>query len=161
MPDHPETRSFPVTEGGKTPPPDFHFEREGRSGTLLFVLALWGAALLLGASLLQVAGWILLLLALPLLPGLWELWHNPRTSLTLHGARIDWFNGNRTTSLPLSKIAHLRLDRRWDLSFRATLILHNGQKLRLPQSVLPPVQDLEAALTARGITSERHHFTVF
>lgn len=127
---------------------------------LLAALALWGAMLLLGALWLEVAGWILSVFALPLLPGLWDLWRNPRAGLTLNKSHITWFSGSHSSTLPLSEIALLRLDRRWDSSFRATLILQNGRKFRLPQSTLPSVEILETEMKSRGIPSERHHFTV-
>ncbi|WP_162930157.1 hypothetical protein [Pseudophaeobacter sp. EL27] len=123
-------------------------------------LALWGAALVFGATVLQVTTWVLILFALPLLPGLWDLWRNPSSGLSLTKDQISWFSGPQVTTLPLSEIALLRLDRRWDFSFRATLILNNGSRWRLPQPTLPPVQMLENNLSAKDIPSERHHFTV-
>ncbi len=127
---------------------------------LVVAVSLWSAALMLGGALLQITPGILILLALPLLPGLWELWRNPSSGITLTEDQIFWFTGARSTGLPLPEIALLRLDRRWDFSFRATLILRNGATIRLPQPALPPVHLLEDQLNARDIPSERHHFTV-
>jgi len=126
----------------------------------MIAFALWGSALVFGATVLQVTTWALILFALPLLPGLWDLWHNPSSGLTLTEDQISWFSGPRVTTLPLSEIALLRLDRRWDFSFRATLILHSGSKIHLPQPTLPPVQMFADNLSAKVIPSERHHFTV-
>lgn len=160
MPDQPENAP---TQAGRSRPsslPPFHFEQQGRSRALAVALALWVCALLCGGVFLQITGWLLIVLALPLLPGLWELWRNPSSGLTLSDSQMSWFTGARTTELALSEIARLRLDRRWDFSFRATLILQTGAKIRLPQPALPPTQVLEDAMTARGIPSERHHFTI-
>ena len=63
--------------------------------------------------------------------------------------------------VPLSEIDHIRLDTRWDFSVRATVLLTNGKRLRLPYEALPPHRSFEAALQARGIRVERHHFNVF
>lgn len=142
------------------PLPVLQFERQGRSPTLGIALALWSAALILGGLILQITAWILMLLALPLLPGLWDLWRNPKSGLTVSGGDIHWYSSTQTATLPLTDIALLRLDRRWDFSFRATLILHTGAKIRLPQSVLPPVTLLEEHLNSAGIASQRHHFTI-
>ncbi len=160
MPDQPE--NAPALAGRSRPSSllPFHFEQQGRSRALAVALALWVCALLCGGVFLQITGWLLIVLALPLLPGLWELWHNPSSGLTLSDSQTSWFTGARTTELALSEIARLRLDRRWDFSFRATLILQTGAKIRLPQPALPPAQVLEDAMTARGIPSERHHFTI-
>ncbi len=160
MPDQPKLPKAATSPVPAPPPPVFHFERQGRSGKLIIALALWGAALIFGAAVLQVTTWVLILFALPLLPGLWDLWRNPSSGLTLTKEQISWFSGPQVTTLPLSEIALLRLDRRWDFSFRATLILHSGSKFRLPQPTLPPVQTLTDNLSAKGIPSERHHFTV-
>ncbi len=160
MPDHPETKPRLYVAGREASLPPFQFKRQGRSLKLLTALGLWAVALILCSHVLQVTTWIVLILALPLLPGLWDLWRNPLSGLTIGTDQISWFTGARVTTLPLADIALLRLGRRWDFSFRATLILHDGAKLRLPQSALPPAQTFEMALNARGIASERHHFTV-
>ena len=160
MPEAPVTQTPVTCEVTGALPPLLQFERQGRSAQLIVAIALWSAALLLGAFLLQITSGILFVLALPLLPGLWELWRNPVSGLTLTENQISWFCGARNTGVALPEIASLRLDRRWDFSFRATLILRNGAKIRLPQPALPPVQLLEDQLNAKGIPSERHHFTV-
>lgn len=139
----------------------YHFQRQGRSVGLALALGLWLAGLGLAWVFLQISPWVTVVLALPTLPGFWELWRNPASGLTVSQDQISWFNGDRSASLPLAEIALLRLDRRWDFSFRATLMLHSGAKTRLPQPALPPVQPLEDALKARGILSQRHHFTNF
>ncbi|WP_241525858.1 hypothetical protein [Pseudophaeobacter leonis] len=139
----------------------YHFQRQGRSKGLALALGLWLAALGLGWILLQLSPWVTVLLALPTLPAFWELWRNPASGLSVSHDQISWFNGDQSASLPLEEIAMLRLDRRWDFSFRATLILHSGGKIRLPPPAVPPVQILEDALNARGVRSQRHHFTNF
>ena len=160
MPDQPENAPTQAGESRPSSLPPFHFEQQGRSRALAVALALWVCALLCGGVFLQITAWLLIVLALPLLPGLWELWRNPSSGLTLSDSQMSWFTGARTTELALSEIARLRLDRRWDFSFRATLILHTGAKIRLPQSVLPPVTLLEEHLNSAGIASQRHHFTI-
>ncbi|WP_417712763.1 hypothetical protein [Pseudophaeobacter arcticus] len=142
------------------PPTPLHFQRRGRSWALASAIFLWLAALIFGGIALEISAWLLAVLALPTLPGLWELWRNPMSRLALTADQICWFTATGNTAVPLAKVSLLRLDRRWDLSFRATLILEDGQKLRMPQHVLPPVEQLEEALSARGIPSQRHHFTV-
>ncbi|CUH86414.1 hypothetical protein PH5382_00323 [Phaeobacter sp. CECT 5382] len=143
------------------PHPDYHFQRQGRSLSLVLALLCWILALAALGLVLEAAGWIILIFALPALPATWDLWRNPSSGLVLEGDQITWFTGTARNSLALQDIQLLRLDRRWDFSFRATLILRSGGKIRLPQSALPPVDPFEQKMQDRGVTSERHHFTVF
>jgi hypothetical protein len=155
-----------VTQGAKSPSPDpqkpltpFEFRRQGRSAGLALALGLWLLGLGFGWVVLHVSPFVAGVLALPALPGFWELWRNPGSGLTLSQDQVSWFHAGRSDSLALNEIAMLRLDRRWDFSFRATFILHSGAKIRLPPPAVPPVQILEDALNARGVPSQRHHFT--
>lgn len=148
--------------GGQAPSaPPFRFQRQGRSLALMLLLAAWILGLILMWLVLGVLPWILILLALPIFPALWDLWRNPMSGLTLDQQTMCWFVGPRKVELPLQDLAQLRLDRRWDFSFRATLILQDGRNIRLPQSAMPPADDLEHALTARAVPCQRHHFSVF
>lgn len=144
-----------------THPAPYHFERQARSLALFVVLLAWGLGLCLMWIIFQAAWFFLVLFALPLGPALWDLWRNPHSGLSIADGHFKWHHGGSKNQLPLSEIEKLRLDRRWDFSFRATLILRNGQKLRLPQPVLPQAEELENALSLIGIPSERHHFSVF
>lgn len=128
---------------------------------LALALAGWLALLGVGGVAAQVSPWILGGLALPCLPGLWDLWRNPSSGLTVGANEIRWHIAQQATGVALSEIALLRLDRRWDLSYRATLVLHSGAKLRLPQPALPPIQALETSLAAHGTPCQRHPFSIF
>lgn len=150
------------TAGGQTcSAPPYRFQRQGRSRALVLLLSAWFLGLILMWLVLGVLLWILVLLALPIGPALWDLWRNPISGLTLDHQTICWFTGTRKVELPLQDLMQLRLDRRWDFSFRATLILQNGRKLRLPQAATPPADDLEQAMAIRAVPSQRHHFSVF
>lgn len=144
---------------GETPPP-FRFEQRGRSKRLGLAIFCWLGMLAVFGLLLQAALWIVMLLALPLLPAVWDLWRNPKSGLSTGDTTFRWFTAGRHDEIELQDIARLRLDRRLDLSFRATLITRSGTKIRLPQAALPSVDLLEQTFQQRGIPSERHHFTV-
>lgn len=137
------------------------FTRQGRSGRHLLAVAIWTALLAGLAFFLHAAAWLIIVLALPLLPALWELWKNPQANLTLDDTQISWSIGAHNAATPLTDITKARLDTRWDLSVRVTLILQDGKKLRLPPQVTPPHRQLEAELQLRGVRTERHHFSVF
>ena len=107
------------------------------------------------------AWWLMALLGLCTLPALWEFWQNPGAGLTLCDRQLFWHTGRRSATLALTEIDHMRLDTRWDFSVRATAVLRNGKRVRLPCESLPPHRLLEQACAARGIRVERHHFTVF
>jgi hypothetical protein len=143
------------------PAADYRFRRQGRSLALALALAAWLLALAALAIFAQASLWLIALLGLPTLPGLYELGKNPQSGLDLTEDRLSWFTGSLQGAVPVSQIARLRLDTRLDLSVRATLVLTSGDKLRLPQPATPPVEALTQALDARGIPHERHHFSLF
>ncbi len=137
------------------------FTQQGRSGRSILAIAIWSALLAGLALFLHAAPWLVIALALPLLPALWELWKNPQANLTLDDTKISWSIGARNVATPLADITKARLDTRWDLSVRVTLILLDGKKLRLPPQVTPPHRQFETELHQRGVQTERHHFSVF
>lgn len=138
----------------------FLFRRQGRSAALGLAVICWLVALAFLGFRLQAAPWIVILFVLPTLPAAWDLWRSPVSGLCLTDDQISWFTGTQQRSLPLQDLASLRLDRRLDFSFRATLITTQGHKIPLPQTTLPPVDVLEHEIKKRGVTTERHHFTV-
>ena len=138
----------------------YTYRRHARSRTALLVLpAIWAA---LGAGWLWIdaSGWLVGLLGLFPLPALWELFTNPTSGLTLDYDNLSWVTGKRDAKIALAQIDHVRLDTRLDMSVRATVILKTGRKIKLPFEATPPHRALETALHARGITTERHHFTL-
>ncbi|MFW8636805.1 hypothetical protein [Cribrihabitans pelagius] len=139
----------------------YRFTRQGRSTGALLAAAAWLAGLAglwfgLGA-----AGWLVALLALPVIPAVLDLLRNPSAGMTLTEERIAWYSGSLRDSVPLAEIERVRFDTRLDLSVRTTLLLHGGKRLRLPQEATPPNAELERELTRRGLTTERHHFMIF
>lgn len=134
------------------------YVRHARSPRNLALLAAIWAALAAAAVLFQAAWWLIALFALPTLPLLFEIVSDRRAGLELNATRLSWFSGRLDGSVALDEIAHARLDTRWDLSVRATLCLHSGKEVRLPQECLPPHRQFEEILTERGLTVVRHHF---
>ncbi|MEO9631931.1 MAG: hypothetical protein ABJG14_16000 [Sulfitobacter sp.] len=100
------------------------------------------------------------LLGLFTLPALWEIFTNPVSGLTLDDDTLTWITGKRDAKIALVQIDRVRLDTRLDMSVRATVILKTGRKIKLPFEATPPHRALETALQTRGITTERHHFTL-
>lgn len=147
--------------GAPLPAKDYHFRRQGRSIGLVLALAAWLMLLAVLALFVQASPWLIALLALPTLPGLYELARNPESGLDLTKNELRWFSGSLHGAVPLERIARLRLDTRLDLSVRATLILTTGEKLRLPQPAMPPVDALMQACDDHDIAHERHHFSLF
>ena len=152
MPETPETRS---------PAADYSFSRRGRSPTAMLATGGWLAALLVLWLLLDAAVWLVILLALPVVPALLDLIRNPLSGLMFSGNQLEWFTGGLTGKAELGEIDRVRFDTRWDFSVRATLILRNGKRIRLPQEATPPHAEADAAFQARGIRTERHYFTAF
>ncbi|GGH21845.1 hypothetical protein SAMN05444007_102356 [Cribrihabitans marinus] len=141
--------------------PPFSFVRRNRTLRNIAVLAAIYAALAAVLLQLDAAPWLVGGLALFTLPALWDVLAGTSASLRLDGAELRWRSGRREGDLGLAEIDSIRFDTRWDLSVRVTLLLRGGGRVRLPQDCVPPHRDFEAALQARGLRVERHHFTAF
>ncbi len=141
--------------------PPYRYTTQGRSPrTMLALAAAWivliGVYVILDASL-----WILGLLALTTVPAILDIWRNPVSGLTLDDQQLTWRTGRRSAQVGLEEIKALRLDRTWDFSIRASVVLQSGKKIRLPVEATPADTILEAELINRGISVERHPFSIF
>lgn len=136
------------------------FENRGRSRRAVVALVLIYAVLLALVTFIDMSLWIAGALALTTLPAAYELVTDPRSGLTLDENGLAWFTARTRDSLPLALLDKARFDTRLDLSVRMTLILRDGRRIRLPHAATPPHRSFEAALTARGIAVERHHFSL-
>ena len=138
----------------------FQYRHEGRNkATLLTVAGVW-FALVAAMVLVQAAPWLMGILAACTLPALWDLYRNPTAGLDFTEAELTWYTGRRDAAIAWSEIDRIRLDTRLDFSVRASAVLHSGRKIRLPYESTPPHQIFEAALNARGVRTERHHFSL-
>ncbi|MFY0310309.1 hypothetical protein ACFMBG_10525 [Leisingera sp. D0M16] len=152
---------MPDAPGTPAPAEDYSFSRRGRSPAAMMAAGGWLAALLVLWIGLDAALWLVVLLALPVLPALWDLIRNPLAGFNISQSRIEWFSGGLTGEAQLSEIDRVRFDTRWDFSVRATLILRSGKRIRLPQEATPPHAEADSEFQKRGIRTERHHFTAF
>ena len=140
---------------------DFTFARRGRAPrTLGIVIAIY-TGLVAAILLIDAAWWLMAALALATLPALWDLWQDPSAGVRLNDTQLEWHTGRHCGTLAWDEIDHMRIDTRWDFSVRVTAMLQSGKRVRLPYQALPPHRALEAALLARGVLVERHHFRVF
>ncbi|ATG42861.1 hypothetical protein PhaeoP18_00896 [Phaeobacter piscinae] len=140
----------------------YRYSRTARTPRLTVALGLWAVGILIISLYFSATVWIAVVLALPLLPGLWELWRNPTAMLALDSKGLSWRSAaSGSTDIPLDRIRHIRLDRRWDFSHRATVHTNSGKRLRIPPNCLPPHQRFEQALIAANLRVERHHFQIF
>lgn len=141
------------------PQPDFTFHRTARSPAAIGVLlGVWGVLLGLWLGL-NAAWWIIAMLAAFTLPLLLDLIGNPASGLTLSDTHLNWYWGKRSVRLALKKVDYIRFDTRLDLSVRITAYLTSGDRVQIPYQATPPHTAFEAALNARNITTQRHHFT--
>ncbi len=150
--------SSPVSPAGQ--PGAFRFQRDARSGGTLLVIAVWLCLLFALWALFDAAVWILVLLALPVGPALWEIWRNPEAWLEIDDTACRWHSPRSTADIALTEIDHMALVTRWDFSIRATIHTRPGTHHRIPPEVTPKAPALEAALAARGIAIKTQHFTV-
>ncbi len=134
---------------------------QGRNPRTIAALAVAWALLAAAVFILNAALWIAGLLALATLPALWDLWRNPSAGLRIDDTTFQWQSGRRQGELALGDIKNVRFDRSWDFAIRVSVVLASGKRIRLPAETLPPVDRLETELTARGLTCERHPFSLF
>jgi len=127
--------------------------------TALALAGVWIILLLLLAGL-DAAPWIVAGLALFTLPALWDLVSDRASGLRLTGHDLHWFSGAKADTIPLTRIRAVRLDRRLDLSYRVSVVLHDTRRIRLPQDCVPPIPVLEEALRRADLPVERHPFSL-
>lgn len=139
---------------------DLTFESQGRQPRTAITLACVWALLLFLFLRFDAAPWVLGTIALFSLPAAWDLVANPASSMHLTATHARWRAGRRDAEIPWSQIDHVRLDTRLDFSVRATFVLVTGRRLRVPFEATPPHETLEAALKARDVRVERHHFSL-
>ncbi|MEL7090812.1 MAG: hypothetical protein AAFN94_03665 [Pseudomonadota bacterium] len=141
-------------------PGPFRHQNTGRNrATLIAVMAVWLAMGLawqvLDASLILVS-----LAGFATLPALYDLASGRLSGVEIGPETLSWFSGSRKGEVALHALDHVRLDTRLDFSVRASAVLTNGRKVRLPLESIPPADAFETALSARGIRVERHHFSL-
>ncbi|WP_371036716.1 hypothetical protein [Rhodosalinus sp. FB01] len=140
---------------------EFRHEARGRNRRTALALAGAWAAMAAAVLWIDAALWVLAIPALFTLPALWDLISDRRAGLALGAERIAWHAGRRSGEVALAQIETVRFDTRLDLSVRVTLVLRSGRRIRLPQECLPRPAELQSALAARGVSTERHHFSLF
>ena len=139
---------------------DFTYESQGRTPkaiaalvAMLFVIA--------GLEFIGAVWWLVVLVALITLPAAIDVLINASAKLELTESQLFWKNRSQEVTIPLHEIDKTRFDGRMDMSVRVSIVLKDGRKLRLPYDAMPPHKELEAALKARDVRTERHAFTVF
>lgn len=137
----------------------YQHETRGRSAkALLVVAAVWGGVALLWITL-SIAWWIAALILLMTLPAIWDALRDRRATLEIWPGRVVWASALRQGDR--ADLDHIRLSRRFDGSLKITLIHPGGAHTRLPPDITPTLADLEQALTAAGIATQRHPFSPF
>ncbi|MDW4497479.1 hypothetical protein R5H30_05760 [Sulfitobacter sp. D35] len=132
--------------------------RGRRPAVAASVLATWAVLLALYLAF-EAAGWLMAALALFTLPACRDWIADPSAGVEIDPVSLTWHSGRRSGRVTLSEIDFVRLDTRLDLSVRATIVTRSRDKYRLPFEATPPHRAFEAALAARGIAVERHHFS--
>ncbi|MDA7428681.1 hypothetical protein PGB28_09440 [Primorskyibacter aestuariivivens] len=138
----------------------YRFEASARGPRAVLGLALWWAGLLAAYLIFDATLWILLPLALASLPALYELGKGARATLEIDSDEFRWSSGRRQGRMLRSEVDRVRLDTKLDMSLRMSLVTPEGRKIRLPYECVPPRKALEEELDTRGITVERHHFSL-
>ncbi|MEM0946926.1 MAG: hypothetical protein AAGK37_05940 [Pseudomonadota bacterium] len=138
---------------------EFRYERPARRPAGYAMVGL-GLALLLALIFVFDAHPLLIAVtALAVSPALYEIIRGTNATLRVDDNKIAWTSGTRAGEVPLNQIDTARLATTLDFSQRATLILKNGTKLRLPPESLPPGRALDGECEKRGIAHRRSLFS--
>jgi len=140
--------------------PPYEHRAFGRNRKTLFILLAIYAALIIAVVQFNAAWWIIAIAALCTLPALWDLYSNRAAGITLTDTHLTWHAGARSEQIAYADIDKIRLDTRLDLSVRVTILRTQGGKRRLPHEATPDHKTLETELNARGLKTERHHFSL-
>ena len=136
----------------------YEYEASGRNwGTLISVLGVWGALVVLLVWV-DMAPWLAWVVVVFTLPALYDLVTARASGLRVDAERIHWHAGKAEGEVAIKQIKLVRFDTRLDLSVRVTLVLHIGQKVKIPFEATPPHRAFEDELQTRGLKTERHHF---
>ncbi|CUH52934.1 hypothetical protein [Shimia marina] len=107
-----------------------------------------------GISALLVAGlhWVIVLLvSLLAVPSLVDVLFNPVTHFSIDDDSLHWKNVTQEANIAFHNIRAVQTVTRLNVAFRVTLEMGDGGKVRIPQDVLPPRADFEAAMAAHDI----------
>ncbi|MDA5556393.1 hypothetical protein [Shimia sp. MMG029] len=127
---------------------------QGRNRRSIIVLTLTIVAL--GGLLFAGTHWaIVAFLSLFTLPTLVDVLFNPQASFALTEDEVRWKNATQEADIALGKIQSIQIATRLNVAFRITLVMYDGAKVRIPQDVLPPRADLEAAFNHLSIPVNR------
>lgn len=139
----------------------FVFRREARNYRTAVTLICIYTGLLALIIAVDAAVWLTVLCALVTVPAVIDFITNPSAGIELTDTTLHWHSGRRSGSVDYAEIDHVRIDTRFDLSRRVTLILKSQKRVRLPYEAIPPTPSLEPALTAHAIRVETQNFKVF
>lgn len=127
--------------------------------TALILIGVWLAVLALWLTI-DLAHWVAALLLAPTLPAAWDFASARTACLRLDDRMLEWRSGRATGQVALVRLDRVRFETRLDLTVRVRLVLDSGKRLSIPQDCLPPWPTLQQALEARGLRTERHHFSL-
>ena len=139
---------------------DYSYESQGRTPKSIAALVAM-VVILIGLDYIGTVWWIIVIVAMITLPAAIDVFVNATARLELNDSQLFWKNRSQEVMIPLHEIEKIRFDGRMDMSVRVSVVLNDGRKLRMPYDAMPPHKELEAALQARDVRTERHAFTVF
>lgn len=139
---------------------EYSYESQGRTPKSIAALVAM-VFILIGLDYIGTVWWIIVIVAMITLPAAIDVFVNATARLDLDDSQLFWKNRSQEVTIPLHEIEKIRFDGRMDMSVRVSVVLNDGRKLRMPYDAMPPHKELEAALQARDVRTERHAFTVF
>ena len=139
---------------------EYSYESQGRTPKSIAALVAM-VFILIGLDYIGTVWWIIVIVAMITLPAAIDVFVNATARLDLNDSQLFWKNRSQEVTIPLHEIEKIRFDGRMDMSVRVSVVLVDGRKLRMPYDAMPPHKELEAALQARDVRTERHAFTVF
>ncbi|MCC1491587.1 hypothetical protein [Cognatishimia sp. F0-27] len=138
----------------------FRFERQGRRPRVALVIALYWVGLAVLWLGLDAAPWILALLGLFTVPATLDFATDRRDWIEITPGLLRWGSGRQEVDVAAGRIAHVRLERRFDMTMRARVTLDSGKRMTIPQACLPRSEILESALRDAGYSVQHHPFSL-
>lgn len=138
----------------------YTYTSQGRRPATVVIMALVWAATGAAHIWLDAALPVTLTMAAFTLPALYDLFANPRSTLTLDAHHLSWSSGRQQARIALPEIDHLRFDTRLDMSVRLSVVRPSGVTVRVPYPATPPHMLFEALAQQAGLETRRHHFSL-
>ena len=126
-------------------------ENSARSLKSLILFICYFSILLTLKYLFAVHNFVIIFLALIILPLAFDIGRNKKSGIKISNKKITWFSGKFKGQINLSDISSVEFKKRLDLSYQIRLVDQNNNKILLPAEALPKINILKETLKLHSI----------